>query len=120
MARTSAGFNAQVYDVVCRVPFGRVTTYGDVAATLGNPRLARQVGWALAGLLRSDTPDVPWQRVINAQGRISGRGETWRADEQLRLLQSEGIAFNNSGRCDLSSLRCTAEELTSDAWCTDE
>lgn len=89
------GFHARVYAVVRGVPDGFVCTYGDVAAALGSPRVARQVGWALAAL-REDDPthlDVPWQRVINAQGRISGRGDIGRAELQEALLRSEGVTF---------------------------
>lgn len=97
------GFNERVYAVVRRVPRGRVTTYGDVGAVLGSPRVARQVGWALAAL-PSDT-DVPWQRVINAKGMVSGRGELGRAELQEALLRQEGVVFDARGRCDLRALR---------------
>ena len=90
------GFHARVADAVRRVPEGRVTTYGDVAGVLGSPRVARQVGWALAALPAGS--DVPWHRVINAQGRISYRGDTLRGEEQQRLLEAEGVAFSPSGR----------------------
>lgn len=100
------GFHARVYAAVRRVPAGRVTTYGDVAAALGSPRVARHVGWALAGL-RDDDPDhadVPWHRVINAQGRISHRGDIGRAALQQALLEGEGIAFTGD-RVDLRAVR---------------
>ena len=97
------GFRARVYEVVCRVPAGRVTTYGDVGAVLGSPRVARQVGFALAALPH-DT-EVPWHRVINAKGTVSARGQTDRAIEQELRLQAEGIAFDAAGRCDLRALR---------------
>jgi methylated-DNA-protein-cysteine methyltransferase-like protein len=84
------GFHARVYAVVRQVPHGCVTTYGDVAAALGSPRVARHVGWALAAL-KDET--VPWHRVINARGQISGRGEIGRAELQRQLLEDEGIVF---------------------------
>ena len=96
-------FRQRVYAVVRTVPSGALTTYGDVAAALGNPRLARQVGWALSAL-PSDT-DVPWQRVINAKGSISFRGQFGRAEEQRIRLASEGVDFDESGRCDLENHR---------------
>ena len=97
--KRKTSFTQRVYEVVKTVPPGAITTYGDVAAALGNPRLARQVGWALSAL-PSDT-DVPWQRVINSKGAISFRGECGRAEEQRRLLGSEGVEFNEHGRCEL-------------------
>ena len=96
------GFHARVYAVVQQVPSGKVTTYGDVATVLGSPRVARHVGFALAAL-RSD--DVPWHRVINAQGTISFRGDTARGSLQQALLEAEGIAFDPRGRVDLKRLR---------------
>jgi len=74
-------------------------TYGQVALCVGFPAHARHVGFALNGL-RPEESDIPWQRVINTQGRIStykvGSGELQRA-----LLESEGVAFDSSGRCGL-------------------
>lgn len=96
------GFNSSVYDLVRQVPAGRVTTYGDIAGFLGSRRVARHVGFALAALT---DPAVPWHRVINAQGRISFKGDTARGIEQRLLLESEGVVFNPSGRVDLAALR---------------
>jgi methylated-DNA-protein-cysteine methyltransferase-like protein len=99
------GFHARVYAVVCQVPPGRVTTYGDVATVLGSPRVARHVGWALAALPAERTDEVPWHRVINAKGMISFRGDTRRGEEQRRRLEAEGVAFDERGRVDLKRLR---------------
>jgi methylated-DNA-protein-cysteine methyltransferase-like protein len=98
----SEGFHARVYAKVKEVPPGRVATYGDVAAALGSPRVARHVGWALAAC---GDDDVPWHRVINATGRISGRGEVPRAALQQALLEAEGVVFDNNGRVRLRVLR---------------
>jgi methylated-DNA-protein-cysteine methyltransferase-like protein len=96
----SPGFNARVYAVVRQCPAGFVTTYGQVATLLGSPRVARHVGFALAALVHVDEP-VPWHRVINAQGRISHRGDVARATQQERLLKREGVKFDLRGRVDL-------------------
>jgi methylated-DNA-protein-cysteine methyltransferase-like protein len=96
------GFHGRVYAVVRQVPPGWVTTYGDVGTMLGSPRVARQVGYALAAL-RED--DVPWHRVINAQGMISVRGDFVRGHEQRRLLEAEGVPFDAAGRMDLVRYR---------------
>ncbi len=98
MAVTAAGW-LPVYRVVCRIPAGQVATYGQVAALSGMPRAARQVGWALSALREED--DVPWHRVINAQGEISPRGGPEIVDLQRSLLESEGVIFNPRGRIDL-------------------
>ncbi len=96
-----ATFPAQVWALVRQVPRGRVVTYGQVATMLGSPRLARQVGWAMAASGNAKPP-VPWQRVINASGRISGRGEHERAALQELLLRRERVVFDASGRVDLA------------------
>jgi len=98
-------FDEKVWAMVTQIPEGRVCAYGDVAAALGSPRAARQVGFALARLDVDSRPDVPWQRVINAAGRISGRGQVVRAELQEHLLRAEGVAFDDSGRCDIRRLR---------------
>jgi methylated-DNA-protein-cysteine methyltransferase related protein len=82
------------------IPPAQVATYGQIAALAGKPRNARQVGRILYGL--TDQDDVPWHRVINAQGAIStyrvGTGEL-----QHFLLTQEGVHFDDQGRCKLST-----------------
>lgn len=86
----------RIYAVVRQIPPGRVATYGQVALVLGPPVTAQQVGDAMAALGEAH-PDasVPWQRVINAQGKVStGR-------HQQQLLEHEGVVFNAKGSTDL-------------------
>ena len=89
------GFHQRVHAVVATVPYGAVTTYGDVAGYLGSRTVARQVGWALAAL---QDPEIPWHRVINASGRVSFRSDTPRASLQLERLTGEGHSFGPDGR----------------------
>ncbi len=63
----------RIYSVVRRIPNGRVATYGQIARLAGLPGGARQVGYALHAL--DEDSDVPWQRVVNARGRVSSRLE---------------------------------------------
>lgn len=93
-------FYDDAWTVVRQVPKGKVVTYGQVATVLGSPRAARQVGYAMAKVLMSDDP-VPWHRVINAQGRISHRGDFDRAQRQREMLEREGVEFDDSERIDL-------------------
>jgi len=89
----------RIYDVVRRVPRGKVATYGQIASIAGLHGQARQVGYAMAALGRGST--VPWQRVINAQGRISMRSEgPGGSIIQQQLLEREGVIFRG-GRVDL-------------------
>jgi methylated-DNA-protein-cysteine methyltransferase-like protein len=98
------GWNGRVYAVVRLVPPGRVATYGQIATLLGSPRVARHVGWALSACAESEPP-VPWHRIINAQGRVSVRGEDLRAGLQRTLLEQEGVEFDAHDRVDLAQLR---------------
>lgn len=101
MADRLPRFFVQVYRLVSQVPRGKVVTYGQVAALLGEPRAARAVGTALRYLPRPLTRAVPWQRVINAAGGISSRGDVLRAEEQRWLLEDEGIEFDRRRKVDL-------------------
>jgi methylated-DNA-protein-cysteine methyltransferase related protein len=97
----SLSFPDQVYAVVQRIPPGKVATYGQIARLLGRPRGAREVGWALRDL--PDGMDVPWQRVINAQGRVSFPPGSQGAAEQQAILEAEGIVFRPDGSIDLKA-----------------
>lgn len=94
----------KIYGAVQQIPQGYVATYGDIAALAGLPGHARLVGYALHAL--SAENDVPWQRVVNAQGGIS-LGRAWPGGEirQRRLLEHEGIVFGLDGKIDLKSFR---------------
>lgn len=101
----SGNFYEQVYAVVRRVPCGKVTSYGRVAKMLGRPRAARAVGFALNALKgKQDDPAieaVPWQRVINSQGRISIVNREFSAQKQADLLRSEGVEVSDDLRINL-------------------
>jgi methylated-DNA-protein-cysteine methyltransferase-like protein len=99
-------FARAVYALVRQVPRGRVVTYGQVAAILGHPRAARAVGTALSNLPAPLVRIVPWQRVINAAGGISFRGDLHRPDQQRELLEMEGVPMRG-GRIDLGRYRWT-------------
>ena len=83
------GFHARVHALLRRVPAGRVTTYGDLAAALGSRSVARHVGWALAALTTDS--EVPWWRVVDGRGRITRPGSA-SARRQRRHLAQEGVA----------------------------
>ena len=98
-------FYRLVYRVVRRVPRGKVVTYGQVAAILGQPRAARAVGMALAALSgRPEHHTIPWQRVIGSAGRCTHRDGFW-ASVQRDLLEREGVRFDRHGYVDLRKMR---------------
>lgn len=86
-------FRKNVLETVARIPEGKVTSYGAVAAMAGQPRAARGVGWILNSL-PPDT-DLPWWRVVNTQGGLSTRKLPGPAGQlQREFLLSEGVAFD--------------------------
>ena len=93
------GYYDDVYELVKRIPPGKVSTYGRIAQLTPVPRGARGVGWALAGLGPDQAGAVPWWRVINAAGRISNQ---LNATLQRELLEAEGVAFDQHGYVDLT------------------
>ncbi len=103
MAEPAQTFRRRVLDLVARIPPGRVMTYGQLALLADEPGNARQVGYVLNGLGPGEA-DLPWQRVINAQGRLSTY-KVGTGDLQRRLLEAEGVTFDETGRCDLERLR---------------
>lgn len=101
----SKNFYEQVYAIVRQIPCGKVSSYGRLAAMLGRPRAARAVGYALNGLKdKRDDPtyaDVPWQRVVNSQGRISIINREHGGNEQAARLRDEGVVVNDKLQIDL-------------------
>ncbi len=96
-------FYEQVYAVVRRIPRGKVTSYGRIAQMLGRPQAARAVGYAMNALKDKDEAyaDVPWQRVINSQGRISIVNRENSAADQANLLRQEGVGVDENLRVNL-------------------
>jgi methylated-DNA-protein-cysteine methyltransferase-like protein len=94
----------RIYAVIRRIPRGRVATYGQVALLAGLPGQARMVGYALAAL--PGRSGVPWQRVVNAQGRVSPRaGGAGFEALQRAMLRREGVRFGDSGGISLAIFR---------------
>ena len=94
----------RIYRAVAKIPKGKVATYGQIAQLAGIPKGARQVGYALSAL-RDDWKNVPWHRVINAQGTISLRAEPGFEGFQEHLLKKEGVRFDAAGRVSLERFR---------------
>jgi methylated-DNA-protein-cysteine methyltransferase-like protein len=92
----------RIYRVVRQIPRGKVSTYGQIARIVDRCT-ARMVGYAMAAL-RGRT-DVPWQRVINSKGEISTRSRGDGALRQRKLLEKEGIRFDQRNRVNLRKVR---------------
>jgi methylated-DNA-protein-cysteine methyltransferase-like protein len=110
-------FQAKVWEVARQIPVGKVATYGQIAGIIPPPGnmdskayLAFGPRW-VGGAMAACPDDVPWQRVINAQGKISPRPG---AGNQRALLEAEGVAFDERERIDLKKYRWGGPD---EAWC---
>lgn len=103
----AAAWFAAVYEAVQQIPYGKCTSYGHIAALLGHPRRARQVGVCLKHLPGFDerepelhefhTRNVPWQRVVNSKGGVSPRGDGGAAaGRQVERLRAEGVDVDDA------------------------
>ncbi|MBQ7638372.1 MAG: MGMT family protein [Clostridia bacterium] len=91
-------FFEKVYSVVSKIPYGKVLSYGDIAALIGSPKAARQVGWAM----RNCPDNLPWQRVVMKDGTVTGGAY---ADVRRELLRAESVCFLPDGRVDMKTCR---------------
>lgn len=95
-------FYQSVYKIVAQIPYGKVTSYGQIARLIGRTNAARIVGYAM----RYCPEDLPAHRVIKADGTIAD-GEFY--DLQRGLLEHEDIPFLPDGRVDIAACRWTGE-----------
>lgn len=92
----------RIWSVVAEIPYGKVANYGQIARIADLGKRARLIGYALHCV--PDDMDLPWHRVVNAQGRISLPAGSTSHERQRRLLEAEGIVFIR-GRIDLNIYR---------------
>ncbi len=95
-----AEFYQKVYEIVKKVPAGKVATYKQIAVLAGSPLAARQVGYAMAALPPGS--GIPWQRIVNSRGEIPMKDPSG-AEEQRQRLLLEGITYNSQNRIDLEA-----------------
>ncbi len=100
MAAARSTLHDRIYAAVRRIPRGKVATYGQIARVARIGAQPRLVGYALAAL--PDGADVPWHRVVNAQGRVSPRATPGFDRLQRALLEREGVRFDARDRIDLA------------------
>ena len=87
-------FFERVYEVVRKIPFGRVTSYGAIAKYLGTSASARSVGWAMNASHNDDT--IPAHRVVNRYGLLTGKHHFGGSNIMKNLLENEGIKINEN------------------------
>ena len=103
-------FQEAILLAVRQVPYGKVASYGQIAAYIGTPRAARQVGWAMHSL--GGTPDFPWWRIVNNAGKITIKGNMINSKQlQKELLQAEGVEVNGQLQLDIERYRYRPDAL---------
>lgn len=98
----SKSLYTRFYEIISKIPSGKVATYGQIAHLSGYPGYARQVGYALNAI--PDNVDVPWHRVINSKGMISIKGGGYDNIQRI-LLEDEGVVFNSQDRVSLTKFQ---------------
>ena len=86
-----------VYEITAQIPFGKVTTYGQIARLLGNPHMSRIVGCAL----HTAPKELPCRRVVNRFGGLSDAFEPMGKETHRLLLEMEGVDFLSDGNVNL-------------------
>ena len=92
----------KIYDIVRKIPYCNVATYGQIAALAGNSRWARVVGYALH--VNPDPEHIPCYRVVNREGKLSEAFAFGGINEQKILLEKEGVVVKD-GKVDLEKYR---------------
>jgi methylated-DNA-[protein]-cysteine S-methyltransferase len=96
-----------VYDLLLKIPAGKISTYGDLAKALGNPLASRQVGRILG---RNPNPiKVPCHRVVMSDGKVGGY--FYGSDKKKELLEKEGISFTDESVNNFMEIRIKTDEL---------
>jgi methylated-DNA-protein-cysteine methyltransferase-like protein len=88
-----SSFFERVYALVRQIPYGKVTTYGTIAAALGSKQSSRLVGWALNA---SHGLDIPAHRVVNRVGMLSGKHHFQGINLMQQLLENEGVEVEDN------------------------
>jgi methylated-DNA-protein-cysteine methyltransferase-like protein len=99
MKEEISSFRQRVEAIVAQIPKGRVMTYGQIAALVGNARAARQVG----GVAHYGDPALPWQRVINKQGGLASGYYGGRSGHK-QVLEGEGVKVSNDYKVNVEEL----------------
>ena len=98
MKKNNQDFFDKVYEVVAKIPYGKVTTYGAIAEVCGIRSAARTVGWALNGAAASG---LPCHRVVNRFGALTGKVHFGDPNLMEELLRAEGVNFLDDGCVDM-------------------
>jgi len=99
MTRVDAEFKHKVYEIVAKIPKGRVATYGQVAALAG----AAWAAWEVGQIAHTGPSDLPWQRVVNKSGGLA-RGYPGGVEGHKQVLEKEGIVVDEDYKVNIQEL----------------
>ena len=108
MSRVDADFAQRVYDLVARIPEGRVMTYGQIAALCG----AAWAAWEVGQIAHTGPTDLPWQRVVNKQGGLAAGWPGGGRAAHRKLLEAEGISVDDDDKVDVQKLLWNPNQTT--------
>jgi methylated-DNA-protein-cysteine methyltransferase-like protein len=100
MPRVDQVFKDRVYELVARIPEGRVMTYGQIAAICG----AAWAAWEVGQIAHTGPADLPWQRVVNKHGGLAAGWPNGGRAAHAALLEAEGISVSDEYKVDISRL----------------
>lgn len=100
MARVDAAFNQKVYDLVAKIPKGRVMTYGQIAAHCG----AAWAAWEVGQIAHTGPSDLPWQRVVNKQGGLAAGWPNGGKAAHAAALEVDGVKILDDYKVDIATL----------------
>ncbi|MBQ8503837.1 MAG: MGMT family protein [Clostridia bacterium] len=100
----------KIYEVVKKIPLGKVASYGQVAFAAGNPRWSRVVGYALH--VNPEPGVIPCHRVVRKDGRVADSFAFGGANVQRDLLLSEGVIFIDDKTVDLEKSMCEMSDIS--------
>ncbi len=103
MSRVDEAFKQRVYEVVAKIPQGRVMTYGQIAALCG----AAWAAWEVGQLAHFGPTNLPWQRVVNKQGGLARGYVPDGFEGQKRALENDGVEVSDEYTVDVQSLLWT-------------
>lgn len=107
MPRVDAQFKQRVYDLVRRIPEGKVMTYGQIAALCG----AAWAAWEVGQIAHTGPEDLPWQRVVNKQGGLAAGWPNGGRVAHAARLEAEGIAVSSDYKVDIDVLLWNPDQI---------
>lgn len=108
MPRVDAEFSNKVYELVARIPVGRVMTYGQIAAYCG----AAWAAWEVGQIAHSGPSDLPWHRVVNKQGGLAAGWPNGGQSAHAAHLRAEGISVSDDYKIEIDTLLWRPDQTT--------